>query len=431
MLDKIISNQKLKHKLRNQKNKRISSLFNHNYYHLPLFNLNNSNNFKNNNQNNSLIVQEISRNKNNHLGALILKNEAKKKINSFFNLTLSKRQNYNIHKILEHTIKPYALSNKTIVNTIKNDKEIYGYNCIKRKSDLIIKHYFDEKEKVFPWKNPFKDYKDPLLIYQILKFNKNDDEKYQKKSPLDQAKYNKYMEQVNKIKHNKNNSSSVRRKYIELLINKSEKEGILRNIKNIKKEEKRRLYEVELKDTVETPSIQAQKIKKMIYKFLTKESNIKEIINNENFYKSLENRVNFIFDGLKLPTIKNKFINKYIGQKKDWSNINAINSKTLLMLNQLRLIIQKKKDKKSQLKTYKKEGSFVIDENNNIHFKYDNEDNNFNNLDKEYLYECQKFFVAKTISYKDINITNNILIKNCIFNKYKYIFGKKKTKIII
>ena len=425
MLEKIISNIKSKHKLRNQKHKRISSLYNHNN-HLPLFNMNNSNTFKNNKKNNSLLVQDLSRNKYNHFSALILKNEAKKNINSFFNLTSSKRQNYNIHKILERTIKPYAaLSNKTINNIIKNDKEIYGYNCIKRKSDLIVKRYFDEKEKVFPWKNPFKDYKDPLFIYQILKFNKNDDEKYQKKSHLDHEKYNKYMERNNKIKYNKNNSLSVRRKYIDLLINKSEKDGILRNIKNIKKEEKRRLYEIELKDRVETPSIQVQKIKKMIYKFLTKESNINEIMNNENFYKSLENRVNFIFDGLKLPTIKNKFINNYIGKKKEWDNINAINTKILLVLNQLKLLIQKKKDKKN---LYKEEGSFIIDENNNIHFKYNNGDNNFNNLDKEYLYECQKYFEAKTISYKDINITNNILIKNCIFNKYKYIFEKKKSK---
>ena len=315
----------------------------------------------------------------------------------------------NINKMLQDEIKPYNMNKKNLNKTIIID--IY-----KKKANLIVKNYFEEKEKVFPWKNPFKDYKEPLFIYEILKFKNKE-----KPKTIDILKQNTNMEKY--IKKNNNNSLSyARNKRIDLLLKKAEEERINNNLREIKKIEKRKLYDVELKDIVEIPSIQAQKIKKMVINYITKEGNIKEIMKSQIFYKNLENRINFISDGLKLPTIKNNLIKNNIGPKHEWTNLNAIDTKTLIYLNQLKMIIQKKIDKKKQFKNMKKK-TLYIDENT-IHFHYKDE-NPIDKLDKEFLYDCQKYISTKSLSYNNLNICNNVLIKKCIFNKYKYIFEKK------
>ena len=421
MFEENIFKKKLKKIFRNKKNKKLSSLTNQNKNSL-LLNSKESNYSKKINSNNSLIIQKLSRNNNYKLKDFYLKNETNKNSSSFFILTTTKKHNLNINKMLQSQIYPYSINNKNFNKTIiKNN-----INSYIRKTDLIVQKYFEQKEKVFPWKNPFKDYKDPLFIYEIIKIK--DKEKQRKIIDLKKKNNNRTIfKKSNEIRFNKNNSLSyAHKKYINSLINKYEKEKIIKNYKLIKREEKRKLYEVELKDKVDFPSFQAQKIKKLAYKDLTRESDIKEITNKEIFYKSLENRVNFIFDGLKLPTIKNKFIKYLISKNLEWKNLNAINAKTLLFLNQLRFIIQKKKDLKKKLKKqFIKKESTIIDENNNIHIKYENNENQIDNLDKEYLYNCQKYFSGKILSYRNVNICNNILIKNTIFQKYKFIYENK------
>ena len=421
MFEKNIFKKKIKNIFINKRNKKISSLDNQNKYSL-LFNSKDSNYSKKSKSNNSLIIQKLSRNNNNNLNEFFLKNDTNKNTSSFFNLTTMKRHNLNINKLLQNKINPYSSNNRNFNKTIHNNN-IKPYI---RKTDLIVQNYFEQKEKVFPWKNPFKDYKDPLFIYEIIKLK---DEKKQKKL-IDLKKKNnirKIFKKSYEIKDSKNNSSSyIHKKYINSLINKFEKGNILKNLKSIKREEKRKKYDVELKDKVDVPLIQAQKIKKLAYKDITSGTDIKKIIKNEIFYKSLENRINFIFDGLKLPTIKNKLIKNLIGENYEWKNINSINTEILLFLNQLRFIIQKKKDIKRQLKMkFIKKESTIIDENNNIHIKYENNENQIDKLDKEYLYNCQKYFSGKILSYRNVNISNNILMKNTIFQKYKFIFEKK------
>ena len=421
MFEENIFKKKLKYIFRNKKNKKLSSLTNQNKNSL-LLNSKDSNYSKKINSNNSLIIQKLSRNSNYKLNDFYLKNESKINSSSLFILTTTKKHNLNINKMLQSQINPYSLNNKNFNKTIiKNN-----INSYIRKTDLIVQKYFEQKEKVFPWKNPFKDYKDPLFIYEIIKIK--DKEKQRKIIDFKKKNNNRTLfKKSNEIRCNKNNSLSYgHKKYINSLINKFEKEKIIKNYKLIKREEKRKLYEVELKDKVDFPSFQAQKIKKLAYKDLTRESDIKEITNKEIFYKSLENRVNFIFDGLKLPTIKNKFIKYLISKNLEWKNLNAINTKTLLFLNQLRFIIQKKKDLKLKLKKqFIKKESTIFDENNNIHIKYENNENQIENLDKEYLYNCQKYFSGKILSYRNVNICNNILIKNTIFQKYKFIYENK------
>ena len=425
LFEENIFKQKLRNILRNKRNNKIFSLANQNKNSL-LLNSKDSNYSTKFKPNHSLIIQKLSRNNNNKLKQLFLRNESNKNTSSFFDLTTTKRQNLNINKILQSQINPYSTNKKNLSRTIY--KKTNNINSFVRKTDLIVQNYFEQKEKVFPWKNPFKDYKEPLFIYEIIKFKK---EKKQK-TIIDLKKKNNnrtIFKKSNEIRFNKNNSLSyAHKKYINSLINKFEKDNILKNFKLIKREEKRKLYEVELKDKVDVPSIQAQKIKKLAYLDLTRETNIKEIINNEIFYKSLENRVNFIDDCLKLPTIKNKLIKYIISENYELKNLNAVDTKTLVFLNNLRFIIQMKKDKKKQLKQkFIKKESTIIDENNNINIKYEKNENEnpIDKLDKEYLYNCQNYFSGKILSYRNVNISNNILINNTIFQKYKYIFQKK------
>ena len=425
LFEENIFKQKLRNILRNKRNNKIFSLANQNKNSL-LLNSKDSNYSTKFKPNHSLIIQKLSRNNNNKLKQLFLRNESNKNTSSFFDLTTTKRQNLNINKILQSQINPYSTNKKNLNRTIY--KKSNNINSFVRKTDLIVQNYFEQKEKVFPWKNQFKDYTDPLFIYEIIKFKK---EKKQK-TIIDLNKNNnngKIFRKQNEIKYNKNNTSSyIHKKYINSIINKFEKNNVLKNFKLIKREEKRKLYEVELKDKVDVPSIQAQKIKKLAYQDLTRETNIKEIINNEIFYKSLENRVNFIDDCLKLPTIKNKLKKYIISENYEWQNLNAVDTKTLVFLNNLRFIIQMKKDKKKQLKQkFIKKESTIIDENNNINIKYEKNENEnpIDKLDKEYLYNCQNYFSGKILSYRNVNISNNILINNTIFQKYKYIFQKK------
>ena len=211
------------------------------------------------------------------------------------------------------------------------------------------------------------------------------------------------------------------------ILKKNKKLSIINYLREIKKEEKKKLNEVELRDKVEIPSISSKNIRKMIYNYLTKITDIKEIMNTEKFFKSKENKINFIFDGLRLPNIQNGFINNIVGNNLEWNNLNAINSKTLLNLNQLRFIIQKEKDKKRLLKEYNKRKT-INEENKDIFWKHENAESQVEKLDQEYLYNCFKYFSSKILSYKNVNITKNLHIKNIIFKKYKYFIRKKNPK---
>lgn len=421
MFEEIIFKKKLKFKLKEKKSKRISSLYNTNI-NFPLNNMNELSKPKKYKIDNSLTIKQLSRNQNDYFGESFLINTPKKDANSFFGLSSSNKINHNILKILQNQIKPYAQINKSH----KINNQYLG----RKKIDLIVKHYFEEKEKVFPWKNPFKDYKEPLFLYEILDLNKYDNE--MPIIPLSQRNDNNKM--IYNLKTIKNQSpSKSHSKNLNSIIHKNEKLRLIRHFKSIKKEENRKIYDIEMKDKIETPPLQLQKIRKLIYKYLTKEANIKEIIDNEIFYKSYENRVNFIYDGLKLPTIKNNFINHNIDHRKEWKNINAINPKLLIFLNLLKKIIQRKKDKikdsKKNSKKYSKKGTFLIYLDKTIRFKDENEDYDIEKLDKEFLFECDKYFYDKTL-YKNINIPKKILLKQCVYNKFKIIEKEKYETII-
>ena len=292
MFEDIIFKQKIINFLRNNKERKLSSI---NKYsnQKSSFNTSRSKYIPKKRIVDSLVIQKMSRNENNKFNISLLKNETKKNLNSFFNLTSPRERHSNEYK---YRLRPF------------NHKFLY-----KKKSDLIIRKYFEEKEKVFPWKNPFKDYKDPLFIYEIIKFQKE-----AKNKTIDHVKKRTFYENLFKKKNkgdiNKNSKSiSLDKKILtNILIKKVDEEQIIKNIKEIREEEKRKNILIELKDEVIIPSLRKEKFNKIVYKFLTNEFDIKEIINKELFYKNFENRINFIFDSMKLPVIKNNLVKRII-----------------------------------------------------------------------------------------------------------------------
>jgi hypothetical protein len=411
MFSDILFKQKIMNFLRNNKERKNTSF--HNYTNQKsLFNTSNSKYTPKTKITDSLAIHKLSRNTNNIFNISLLKNETKKNINSFFNLTSPREKHSNEYK---NRVNPY--------NKI-NNKFLF-----KKKSDLILRKYFEEKEKVFPWKNPFKDYKDPLFIYEILHFQKNEKNKTintGKKTSI----YENIFKKKNKEDNNKNSKSLSfdRKKFTNILIKKVDKEQIIKNIKEIRKQEIRKNILIELKDEVLIPSLKKKKFNKIINKFLTNEIDIKEIINSEKFYKNFENKINFIFDSMKLPVIKNNLVKRNIDVEENWNYLNAIESLNFLYLNQLKLKIQKENDKKKINKSKNKNEDKI--KKIKLFLSKENTDHELDNFDKDFLFDVNGYFTKKDVSFKNVQISNNLL-KDCVYNKFDNILEEINNSPII
>ena len=408
MFEDIIFKQRIINFLRNNKERKKSS--SHNYTNQKsLFNKRNSKYISKNKITDHLMIQKFSRNTNNNFNISLLKHETSKNLNSLFNLTSPRERHSNEYK---NRVRAY------------NHKFIF-----KKKSDLIIRKYFEEKEKVFPWKNPFKDYKDPLFIYEILHLQKDVKNKtinaVKKTSIYENLFMKKNTEDINK---NSKSLSFDRKKFTNILLKKIDKEQIIKNIEEIRRQEIRKNILIELKDEVKIPSLKKKKINKIIYKFLTNEIDIKEIINKELFYKNYENKINFIFDRMKLPVIKNNLVKRIINIEQNWNLLNAIENQNFLYLNQLKIIIQKENDKKNKIKS-KNENE---DKNKKIKLflSKENTDHELDKFDQEFLFDIERYFNKKDITFKNVNISNNKL-KDCVYNKFDNIFEEIYNSQII
>jgi len=414
MFEDIIFKQRIINFLRNSKERKLSSI--HNYTNQKsLFNTSNSKCIPRKKITDSIMIQKLSRNTNNIFNISLLKTEARKNINSLFNLTSPRERHSN--------------ENKNRVREFNNNK-INNQFIFTKKSDLIIRKYFEEKEKVFPWKNPFKDYKDPLFIYEILKLQKEEKNKTintVKKTNI----YENIFKKKNKEDNNKNSKSLSfdRKKYSNILLKKIDREQIIKNIKEIRKQEKRKKILIELKDEVKIPSLKKIKFNKVIYKFLTNEIDIKEIIEKEIFYKNFENKINFIFDSMKLPVIKNNLVKRIIDVEENWTYLNAIETQNFLYLNQLKLKIQKENDKIKIIKISKNKNE---DKNKKIKLFLSKEktDHELDNFDKDFLFDVDAYFTKKDVSFKNVKISNNQL-KDCVYNKFEHIFEEINNSQIL
>ena len=316
-----------------------------------------------------------------------------------------------------------------------------------------------------------------MLINQIIKFDvKKKKEKEQKNLiPMQLGKeYQDFIEKKNKLNFNPNfNSPYIHKVYsnymVDNILNKkqlelqSTKHKLIFNKKQ--KIEKQKELELELKDKIEENDVDLQKYKRIIKQFLKDETKLNRISFHEKFFDSYVNKINFLFDDRKFPTIKNnlkkiKLTIKNAGEY-EWNFLNMMEIHTLTYLHKLKVKIQRELDelegednKEKQFNINKQIGIYNTsedEENNNNNFDINNNnldyiDINFlnNNEDmydenkniekikiltsfKEDKYNLEQFFLHKKYPYKTIYFADNKLSK-IVYTNHKFYesFGAKK-----
>ena len=326
-----------------------------------------------------------------------------------------------------------------------------------------------------------------MLINQIIKFNKNKKEKEQiLLSPMKLGKdYTDFIERKNKLRFNLNfNSPYIHKMSAKCLIESNYLN--LPDIKDIKiqlklqkrkqkeDEEELKIIEIEKNDKIEEMEVDLQNYKRAIKVFLTDETKLNHISFHEEFFDYFPNKVNFLFDGRRFPTIKNN-LNKIVIEfgnlaAYEWNRLNMIEVSSLLYLHKLKAKIQRELDeiqednKEKQFKINQQIGKYNINYkkrkkiknlknsiNNNLsendERNDENKNENNNNInqenceeeeeeeekeeiitDKENLYELEEFFVHKGQDNKRIIIANN-KIANVVYHNpdfYKSIYTRNK-----
>ena len=404
------------------------------------------------------------------------------------------------------TIYPYTHSKiqKISFSTIdenKNKKELrqsylnlQNMNKIKKKDSQIILpkvlrgFSFGKNGE---WDNPRKF----LQINRVLKFSlaRKKEEIEKDLTPMKLGNdYVDFIEKKNKIFFNPNfNSPFIHKMNSNYLIDKNFLKKIksgfsITKLKTYTQEklEKDDDIELESKDKMEEMSLDLQHYKKAIKIFLTDETKLNQIYIHEEFFDSFPNKINFLFDDRKFPTIKNN-LNKIKVEIKtsggyEWNRLNMIELSTLTYLHKLKAKIQreldeieenenkekqfkinqeigkydyknnKKKKKKKKLnksqETEKTEESksLIIDNKNIFKIKekgFDEEENEEAEEEKienkEDLYEFEEFFIHKGRPYKIIDFAKGksayTVYNNPNFYKEDYFkieFDKEDKNII-
>ena len=140
--------------------------------------------------------------------------------------------------------------------------------------------------------------------------------------------------------------------------------------------------ELESKDKMEEMSLDLQHYKKAIKIFLTDETKLNQIYIHEEFFDSFPNKINFLFDDRKFPTIKNN-LNKIKIEIKtsggyEWNRLNMIELSTLTYLHKLKAKIQRELDEIEENEN--KEKQFKINQEIG---KYDYKNNKKNKKKKK------------------------------------------------
>ena len=171
-------------------------------------------------------------------------------------------------------------------------------------------------------------------------------------------------------------------------------------------------------DKFEDVPVDYYKFKKNVRIFLIDETKLNqgsEII--DRFYDVFENKINFLYDCLRLPVIKNnlhkEIMNIQITKDKEWTKLNNLGNFTFLYLNKLKLIYQKEKD-----------GVKEEDKNTKINFFEDLgkfEDKNENKINEENLSSIDYIINIIKKEEKEINEKEKIEEKE----EKKYISEKE------
>ena len=194
-----------------------------------------------------------------------------------------------------------------------------------------------------------------MQINKILNFIKTKKKQEAEKDliPMQLGKdYDDFIEKKNKIFFNPNfNSPFIHEMNSNYMVNKNLIKKIQSGFKTTKLKikiknriERDEEMELELKNKIEEISIELENYKKEIKIFLTDEIKLNQIYINEKFFDSFPNKINFLFDDRKYPTIKNN-LNKIKVEIKtaggyEWNRLNMIEIPTLTYLHKLKAKIQ-------------------------------------------------------------------------------------------
>ena len=353
-------------------------------------------------------------------------------------------------------IKPKIFVKK---NYLSEKKEERTRKIIARGKDLLSD---DKKDEVLNLR----------LVNQVLKFNKTikKEKNIKDKLPMKLDKhYDEFIQRKILLNYNPNfNSPIIRRISINFIINDITKNFLRRNtlienkrkINEERKKEKKKLdleLSEEMRDSIEEMSVDLEKKKKNVRIFLTDETKLNQVADiKEDFFDTLENKINYILDCRRFPVIKNNLnrikIEIRAGNNiNEWTKLNTLGNCTLNYLNKLKYKLQKEldeieekgnteKEKRFRLykdlgifeeknqkkgknnKKLKKENEFDIDNNTSIDYiieimkneikneKEETEESfNKEKIKKEDNYELEEFFVNKSNPYKQIDYADKKL----------------------
>lgn len=307
-------------------------------------------NIRKNNQNNSILKQ---------IKNFRFKSFEKK---PYLNLSPNKKIQDKIYAKLCSKFYKNIDENKPRISFIfhKEDEEN------KRDSNLFLNQNFILSSNRGP-KNKYQ-YK---LVNQVIKFDITKKKKQKKELyPMKLGKeYIDFIDKKNKLIFNPNFNS----KYIHKMTSNYLLDNISKKFSSVSKMERRKKFEeeeeekfqleLEKRDKIEEMSMDLQKYKKVIKSFLTDETKLDKIDFHEEFFDSFANKINFLFDDRKFPTIKNKLkkliIRFNINNGYEWNWLNMLEMSTLTYLHRLKVKIQREID---EIKEENKEKQFKINQ---------------------------------------------------------------------
>ena len=226
--------------------------------------------------------------------------------------------------------------------------------------------------------------------------------------------------------------------------------------------------EEELKDQMEDFSVDLEKYKKTLKQFFKDSVKLNQLYFHEKFFDNFPNRINYIFDNRKFPTIKNKLIRVIVDIKNielyEWKFLNMIENSTMTYLHKLKAKIQRELDEIKEkgknennsnnkliinhhinrndindiiIKKAKniKENSEDIDKifelvNNSLEDELGNDNDYIESKNERYFYE--KFFSHQETEYKTIEFASfkltNLIYNNSNFYENCYSNGNSKGK---
>ena len=206
---------------------------------------------------------------------------------------------------------------------------------------------------------------------------------------------------------------------------------VQKKINEILKEEKKIEEILEEKDKFFDEDLKVKKFKQIILNFLkAKDNKLNQLqIFKPDFYNSIENKFNFLYDCYKVPHLKNHFIDFSSKLFRINQYPNIIDHGIVYYLNILKYSIQRKNDEEKNLKNIsanryiqKKLSKREIEAEKINYFKFNEEEDKNTKI-----YELEKFFIHKYSRYNKVNIVN-WKMKYPIYNAESQRIELKKEK---